>query len=242
VNNWIYPFKGRNRSLSCDQNFLWNEGNIYIMDNHRAALWCWLRHIDSRKEYGLFHIDAHYDAASISKTELAIIPDISVISFEEYLNITTYGVGDEELPMIRWDNYLYLYQARYSNQISDFFTATHQIGDEPLRTIHWEEVHMSQLPLQLDELLAGFGKSGWILNVDLDYFFARQPDGYGRIHSQYYINSAFSVIKKYLESGKVICLTICLSPECCGGWDAAEKLCYEFCDILGIDFRLPQSA
>lgn len=42
---WHVPFKGRHDSLATRQNFLWQYGNVYVMDNRRAALWCWLREI-----------------------------------------------------------------------------------------------------------------------------------------------------------------------------------------------------
>lgn len=210
------------------------------MDNHRAALWCWLRHINLKHEYGLFHIDAHYDSSSISDDEMKNIPDISELSFKNYLDMRTHGPFDKEIPMIRWDNYLYFYQVRYGSQIKEFLTATHKLGDEPISTTQWAEIHMSQLPQKLDEFLEYYAENGWILNVDLDYFFTKLTDGYGKMHSQYYISSTFNVIKKHLVSGKVICLTICLSPECCGDWYAAEQICYELCDVLEINFRLPE--
>ena len=50
MSEWLVPFKGRNRSLSFDQNFLWRKDNIFIMDNHRAALWCWLQHMSPEGE------------------------------------------------------------------------------------------------------------------------------------------------------------------------------------------------
>jgi len=42
--------------------FLWQEDKIYIMDNHRAALWCWIHSIRPNIKYSIFHIDAHHDA------------------------------------------------------------------------------------------------------------------------------------------------------------------------------------
>ena len=42
---WLVPFKGRNTSGIYEQNFLWRDGAVYVMDNHRAALWCWIQHL-----------------------------------------------------------------------------------------------------------------------------------------------------------------------------------------------------
>lgn len=46
---WLVPFKGRCYSGHYEQNFLWRHGNVYVMDNHRTALWCWLQHVDPRR-------------------------------------------------------------------------------------------------------------------------------------------------------------------------------------------------
>ena len=35
-------------------------GSVYAMDNHRAAMWCWLRQL-IRASHILFHMDRHYD-------------------------------------------------------------------------------------------------------------------------------------------------------------------------------------
>ena len=59
---WIVPFKGRNHSGSVEQNFLCRAGNVYVMDNHRAALWCWLQELDLTAPHSLIHIDRHPDA------------------------------------------------------------------------------------------------------------------------------------------------------------------------------------
>jgi hypothetical protein len=46
---WPVDFRGRNRSGPYNQNFLWRRDSVYVMDNHRAAFWCWLQRIDPRK-------------------------------------------------------------------------------------------------------------------------------------------------------------------------------------------------
>lgn len=212
------------------------------MDNHRAALWCWLKHVAHGTKHGLFHIDAHYDAATVSNEHLENLPDLASISFEDYLSISIPGVMGEAVPLIRWDNYLFAFESLYREKIGNFFVATHEIGTPPPDTTHWEEIHMSKLPEQFLDFLTDYGDEGWLLNIDLDYFFSRQPDKLQLIHSESYIQKIFSAIKKHLASGQISCLTISLSPECCGGWEPAEEMCYKLCDELGIDFRLPKNA
>lgn len=211
------------------------------MDNHRASLWCWLQHLKAGGKHGLFHIDAHYDAAAtISNKQISTLPDLSSISFQDYLNISTPGWDGSAVPLIRWDNYLYLFESTHRDQIADFFVATHEIGTPPPESTHWEEIHMSRLPEMFADFLSDYGGDGWILNIDLDYFFSRQPQDYARVQSEYYIGEIFRAVKQVVDSGRLACLTICLSPECCGGWKPAEELCYELCDELGINFRLPE--
>lgn len=243
MGTWIQSFKGRNRSLSMDQNFLWNSENIYIMDNHRAALWCWLQHLKPNSKLGLFHIDAHYDAAATIKDEEAAgLPDLSKVEFKDYLDIKNISEGGEEYPLIRWDNYLYLYQYLYRKQIGNYFVATHEIGDQPLQTIHWEEIHMSNLPSMFEEFLPIYGDDGWIVNLDLDYLFGKVSGQYSLLHSEAYISSIFNTLKSALDSKLVACLTVSLSPECCGGWAPAENICKRMCEVLDLDFELPGNA
>lgn len=107
-NEWLYPFKGRNSSNHSDQNFLWRNGCIYVMDNHRAALWCWLQEIDSNSSCELIHIDAHYDCLSVDGHEaLDNLPDLSKISIHDYLAIKGMDrLIHQETFLIRWDNYI----------------------------------------------------------------------------------------------------------------------------------------
>ncbi|MFC3852454.1 UPF0489 family protein [Salinispirillum marinum] len=241
--DWILPFQGRNGSLAVSQNFLWRTENIYIMDNHRAALWCWLQHMSSKSQYGVFHIDAHYDCAgTIRDDEITKLPDLGSITFQDYLDISEIGPDGKKVPLIRWDNYLFLFERLYRSQIAEYFFATHGKGDEPTGATNWEEINMSSLPAMYGEFLHRYGADGWILNIDLDYFFSRQPKDLARLQSEHYISEIFSATRKALDSGLVSCLTICLSPECCGGWEPAEEICYQLCGEIGIDFRLPESS
>ena len=56
--------KGFNYSGCYDLNILFRSKNFYVMDNHGAALWTWLQHIDTNKKYNFIHIDKHDDTLS----------------------------------------------------------------------------------------------------------------------------------------------------------------------------------
>jgi len=241
---WIHKFKGRNGSLAIDQNFLWRHENIYIMDNHRASLWCWLQQHNPENKINLFHIDAHYDAAqTISDEEYRNLPDLTKISFEEYLSLSQpgFGLGNKEIPMIRWDNYLYLFELLCRKQIDKYFVATHCIGSEPSKDIRWEEIYMWDLPEMFIDFVMRYKNNKWIINIDLDYFFSRQPKDFHVIQSDHYISEIFTSLSSIMNDGNIECLTICLSPECCGGWRNAEELCYQLCGEIGVEFKLPDN-
>jgi hypothetical protein len=106
---WLVPFKGRNASEVYYQNFLWRYGSVYVMDNHRAAMWCWLQHVDPGQPHSLFHMDQHYDCLPSPEWLESCPEDLRGLSIDEYLkfdyapNDSNYG---ERASLFRWDNYL----------------------------------------------------------------------------------------------------------------------------------------
>lgn len=232
---WILPFRGRKTSSSINTNFLWRCNNIYIMDNHRLALWCWLKEMNFTQKYALFHIDAHYDTASITKEPwINCFPDFRNSPLKDYLN---YGLDQFPFPIINWGNYLSIFLYKYENNVDELFTATHLIGTKP-EFIEKEEVNPYKLAECFKDYIVGSDYK-CILNLDLDYFFYKQDDEYQMMFSNSYRFFIYSVIKELLGESKIQVLTICLSPECCGGWENAENICYELTDYLGFNFRLP---
>ncbi len=238
---WIYEFRGRNQSGCTNQNLLWREGNIYVMDNHRAALWCWLQHLDLESKYDLIHIDEHHDCASVDNAErLATLPDLASISFDEYIGITEVVHGDE-VPFIRWDNYLALLFTLYPNLVDEMCWATHQFSwDVPQRSSEGQLSPALLYNMLRDEILCLSNQHREIIvNIDLDYFFYKKAEDSGFMFTRSYRDEIFSAVNAGLERGRVKVLTISLSPDCCGGWRAAEQLMLEVSDALSIDFRIP---
>ncbi|WP_165874678.1 UPF0489 family protein [Cocleimonas flava] len=238
---WILPFKGRNVSTAFNQNFLWKKDNIYIMDNHRAALWCWLEEISVENKYNLFHIDAHYDTRTIENQEwVKNLPDLTKIDLQQYLDIKGDDTGLGKHPAITWDNYLSLFYYLYPDTLDELFTATHLQGTKP--DILFEEVKPYFFIENTKEYLSTYSNNKWIINLDLDYFFSKQNDQYELMYSDTFIEGAFQIIKDSLDKGIISVLTICLSPECCGGWEKAESLCSLLTKKLEIDFTLPPNS
>ncbi|MGD8617393.1 MAG: UPF0489 family protein [Gammaproteobacteria bacterium] len=227
MSEWVLPFRGRNGSLATKQNFLWRSQNIYIMDNHRAAFWCWLRHQNTNEMHSIVHIDAHYDTAAAGARTMDSVPgDVAEKSFEDYLAIS---YPDENIPVFRWDNYLSIYSKLYGNCLSECLFATHQIGSKP--NFAYEEVTAAQLvpALQVRDL-----EIPQIINLDLDYFLSPDND---RIPKARRVEITRS-LKAFYDANICSVMTICLSPECCGGWRRAEELCAEVCGTFNLPFTL----
>lgn len=80
----------------------------------------------------------------------------------------------------------------------------------------------------------------WICNVDLDYFFySMDQKVVGRIVSDYYIEQLFDALRRANDAKDIGVITLCLSPECCGGWESAERIAAQACESLGVPFELP---
>ncbi len=167
----LVPFQGRNDSGVDRQNFLWRHGSIYVMDNHRAAMWCWLQHIDPCQPHSLFHMDRHYDCLP-SPEWLENCPEIRRLSINEYLNFD-YAFNDEfireqRMPLFRWDNYLSIYLTRYQRSIGSLIMYTHDDGAGPQQTFDPGNIWSGSRA----NPLSGFQAVAlWIFNLDLDYFF-----------------------------------------------------------------------
>lgn len=202
---------------------MWNKDNIYLMDNHLLALWCWLQEIkeDSNGYFNLLHIDAHYDCDPClyerwKKEERKKLLDLTL---SDYLN----------LKQFKWDNYLPVFFSTFGNQIHNCVAMTHGIG---VKGEFKEEIECYDILKRIDDLLL-FEKN-WIINIDFDYFFARSYKK-SSMYSKDYIKEIFKLIKLNYDMGHIKVLTACLSPECCGGWEQALSILELFCQEFEID-------
>jgi UPF0489 domain len=239
---WLVPFKGRNHSGCFDQNFLWHSGNVYVMDNHRAALWCWLRHINPEQLHSLFHIDRHYDTLTSGMEDWLenLSPEWRELSIEDYLGHSyEHDIGPIEL--FRFDNYLSIHLEQFGTNLQARLFATHRDGEPPnLDVGSYDELELWKLPENLDYRIDPIAKP-WIVNIDLDYFFcdARDAEQRQRLVSNEYVAAIFNAVRERLADGTVAVATIALSPETCGGWGPSEQALEVAMSALGIEFRLP---
>lgn len=241
----IIKFKGQNVSWVKDLNLLCKEKNIYVMDNHVAALWCWLQEIDINEKYNILHIDAHYDTMSSRiDTWLEYLPDnLKELDINDFLALKFYD-GDfrDGYEIMRWDNYFPIFHRLYKNNINRYHFFTHKEGSmfdemKPILDEYPIPGLFNLMAYLFDEENSGPDK--WIVNIDLDYFFQHieNTDITIRIISYDAIDFFLKKIKAYLND-RITIMTIALSPECCGGWENSLALMDYFAKKLEMEFSI----
>ena len=225
----LIKFKGRNRSDSDNLNLLYNIDNIYLMDNHLAASWCWLQKIDISKRYNLFHIDRHYDL-QISQIDCWIkefknnVDCLSKISINQLLELNfkpKNSPQDYKYKIFQFDNYLTIFNRLYPNLLENMFFATHKDG-ETIDDFNISEIEIYELSKNLSFWINSNSNNKWIVNIDIDYFFSDINESYFQLLTNDYIKTIAKGLITAKENIEVI--TIALSPEYCGGWGNAEKV------------------
>jgi len=240
----IIPFKGKNTSWYKELNLLCKEDNVYIMDNHNAALWCWLQEIKSNKKYNLLHIDQHYDTRTSHLDQwLDSIPrDLPKLSIQNYLNLSYYDPNfGEEVKVMWWDNYFPIFDRLFGSQINEYHFFTHKQGSK--YDAMWNRVSEYSPYAFTNFMKYLFSQEAtdhdWIINIDIDYFVYKiegSEDSFQLIDNEaidYFIN----ILNEFKDKIEVV--TIALSPECSGGWDKALELTNHIATQLGIDFEIP---
>ena len=238
---WIVPFKGRNKTGVYNQNFVWNDGNLYVMDNHRAAAWCWAQHVEPETEHALVHIDRHNDTLrSQLRSWLAALPNGIPSAIEEYLGATYRLDIGMNVPVIRWDNYMSIYLALHPGAVRELYLATYGEGDKPN--------HRNVTKLDPDELLAFLTSqkvkdaAPFVINIDLDYFFGPTHDDMAeRVLDDAYFDQMAAAVAALDQADACSVITIALTAtnDLTGGWGPAEALATRLCHALGRNFSLP---
>lgn len=235
--NWIIPFKGRNSSGVFNQNFLFQKDNIYVMDNHRAAMWCWLDFYKSNiKDVGVFHLDRHNDSLQ-SNLESWVLqasgpPHVDTMDINSYLDVI--DLGNPGCKLFRWDNYLSIFLDLYKTEITYCYFSSYE-GDpinhsNPLEKKPWD-FH--------ENLSVWFSKGKWIINIDLDYFFYEVNGSCKQMYSNEYLHGFFSEVANIANRKSEVVVTVCFSPECCGGWENSEKIWGVAESCLNTGLKLP---
>lgn len=214
----LIPLKTQSSSHAFQTNLLNREGNVYLMDNHRMAAWCWANSINEEAKYTIIHIDKHFDTLGNQIDEwISKIPfGLKELSYNEYDNLE-YQIGKfENFKVFRWDNYIPIFHHFYSKYILQYMFFTQGKGTIPeyLKNYitHYTLYNLlNDFPSYFEEY-----KDKLIINLDIDYFFG-EGTKYIQLLSDEAINQIVTSLMALMnDKGNI--LTISLSPECCGGW------------------------
>ena len=243
---WLVPFNGRNDSGAVEQNFLCRSENVYVMDNHRAALWCWLQELDLNKPHSLIHIDRHYDALDdyvhYNDTTKLWLKNLGQTT--KVIDFLNKSFDDPNRKIITWDTYIPIYLHEFGKNFTTFRCLTHKDGVKPnCKRIKYD--NLWDLPEKLvDWLTRNKENKPWIVNIDLDYFYCNFKESEVRMMvSDDYIDAVGSSLRIAMDQGFIGVLTLCLTPGSpyTPGWPETEVLAARLLKHLRLTFALPNS-
>lgn len=221
------------KSQAASVNFLFNEGNIYISDNHLCALWGWLQQCDKKEDYTFIHIDYHEDLKIPN-----LIKHLSSIrnanTFTEFLAYREPSMDIRQEPFLAWDTYILIAYQLFPNWFTEklFLTSNcpkfkdfKECRTQPLVNCKDSTLDICNKPFEYDcscalqDVLENICNNKYkhqvILNLDIDYFF----DCGEYVRDSYWSNEKIDEVAELLntamKSGNVRVLTIAMSPECC---------------------------
>lgn len=156
------------------------------------------------------------------------------MTFKEYndLKFKVEGLGIEA-KLFRWDNFILNIADAYPNLFATNTFITKRGGSKEDFVQYEEEIEyfISEFEHWLNDF-----EGGWIIDLDVDFFFSKSRGRYYQLYSDALIRMLGLLLKKNM--GKIDVLTIALSPECCGGWDNALKAFEVLREALELDIEL----
>lgn len=223
-------------------NLLWQKENVnvFIMDNHLAAGWAWMNHLDETKSYNFFHVDRHADLCCGKAEQKRLNEIISELPFsiQQYTGYTfDNGISTPEPPynkVFSWNNYIKQTQCLFPEWFHvSYFACRGDVKDPDTRLPL--NITYCPKPFELYKNIEFWvtcleANRKWIFNLDLDYFF---DDEYMRIFSDEYILAFAEDLKKAMDN--IAILTIAMSPECCGSWENALSVLVLLDQVFGFD-------
>ena len=230
--DWLIPWRSRGRSGRDTDHFLWNDGRLYLMDNHRLALWCWWQHLDESERWTYFHIDRHFDAAwqNFNPWPSHTRPEhrSDLAAFRR----ATVAVDGNSFALYAWDTITTALWSMEGARLDEVLFATGDQGDAP-QGLTAEHIDAEDLLGRLAALAADdtAPRPPCIIDIDIDYFVWRELDGtVGFRFADSQLAAIGQTLTAGLTNGRFGLVTIALSPETTGSWELAEQ-------TLGVVFQ-----
>ncbi len=228
---WIRKPEELGQSLGENLCFLWKDPihNVYIMDNHLAALWCWLDNLKLDDDYSLLHIDRHWDLAEMNEGEIVILKAENLKDINHFTSLRCDVRKD--LSLVAWHNYITPLPHLRPNLKKAFLAAEADQNEPIVNDRRFELITIESFFNKLDERISNLPKGKVLFNVDLDFFFEGFSNDAVRSYSNDYLYKLTDAIKPILDD---VILTIAWSPEMCGGYKQVADVCKMFCESLSI--------
>lgn len=219
-------------------NLVHKHSNLYVMDNHGAALWCWLQEINLSDRYNFIHIDTHYDTLAVNM-EARINSSKNKFkepNIEDFFNLK-HELSGEIYQTIRWDNYIPIFNEIYGDIIENYLFYTHRHGTTGINFCKKNKIQEFQPHTIFENLSYTILEDDYdfIFNLDIDYFFLKYNDRYFQVFSDESIDIIFDQIAEVYFANRLKVITVALSPDCCGGWENSLRIYNRLAERLKVE-------
>jgi hypothetical protein len=238
-------------SFRSDMNFMWKDDKRphYVMDNHRGALWAWLRELAKDEPYVLIHADSHWDDVGMGGEYVDLIQGVDGGSLESYLALSFESMGPKAL--VRWDNYLrpvatlrpelrravLLARAEPPPEPGPLFGIMNELAGEPPPPP--PRMPGAAYLEDWDDFVEGFSAAASLgtkvlINLDIDYFFL--GDKTGQVRRVCDDSQIEAIVQRLHDGAPEAIWTVAWSPECCGSWSASAAAFATVARVLRLNF------
>lgn len=233
---------GQGKSSVSKLNCLYQHENVFVMDNHKAAIWSWFQNIDLNSKYNYLHIDRHYDlldsqladwVAEIKNLKKGKIEDYTLMEFDDL----KYQANSLTMDVFRFDNFFPIACELHPKLFKNLVFVTHKEGTIPenYKLIQPSIFHLGEnLSFWINDLS---NDDKWIIDLDIDFFFSDNET-----HKRdYFLNIEFAenLANQIYENRELIeVFTIALSPTWSKSWDDAIEFANVFCEKFGFKINI----
>lgn len=215
-------------------NFLWcADGRpVYVMDNHLAALWCWLKELQPTDAYSLLHIDYHWDDIPPDPSSVEQLRRVDGQGLPAMLALQS-GEGASALPSVRFDNYMQTIKL-LRPELKKAWLIAHDMhaNSKPMVPADYDGSPHTEMKDVARWVEKAPGKV--IINLDVDFFFVDWGDEFTT--QGYSDNFIGELVTRLRNAGPQAIWTIAWSPEFCGDWGNAAKTFRIIDEALDLSF------